>query len=414
MQDEAQRSAAGDGGSTATTAPAPEPTDETGPAPAVDDAAPGPSGGADAGVGAPAGPGDAPVYGAYYYDRLIGDYEQSGRYEYTGEWREFFRVMAHHIATRFNPKRTLDAGCAKGFLVRALREHPIEAFGIDASEYAISEADQSIKDYVRVGSITEPLDGPYDLITCIEVIEHLPDSEIENAITRLCEASDRILFSSTPDDFVEPSHLSVKAPEDWVALFAKRGFYRNFNVDTSFVTPWAVLFERLPAGDASQAIREYDRHVQRQKREIDELRAAVIKFSADLDGVYGEVAPEMHELATAKLDLETQLATLHALHDELQEQHREVALERDGLRTQLGVDHLELLRLRDLLIGKERELGGVIGRITELESELRQFGRLPEQYREVVESTTWKLAWKILAPYRKLRTVQGNRAGSDG
>jgi hypothetical protein len=49
---------------------------------------------------------------------------------------------------------------------------------------------------------------------------------------------------------------------------------------------------------------------------------------------------------------------------------------------------------------------GVIGRITELEAELRRFGELPEEYTAVVQSTTWRLAWKVMAPYRKLRTLQ--------
>ncbi len=395
MQEEAQRSAAGEGGSTATTSPTasddPTPTEGT-----PTDAAPTGAGTTD----------EAPTYGAYYYDRLIGDYEVSGRYEYEGVWKEFFRVMAHHIVTRFQPRKTLDAGCAKGFLIRALREHHVEAFGVDASEYAISQADDSIKDYVRVGSITEDLGGPYDLISCIEVIEHLPDSEIELAIERLCAATDRILFSSTPHDFVEPSHLSVKLPEDWVALFAKHGFYRNFTIDTSFLTPWALVFERLPAGDSSLAIREYDRAWQRQRTEIEELRQTVIKFSTELDELHAGLSPELDELKAAADESRAQFEELQGLHEDLQQRHVELAKERDDIKLLQATDRMELLRLRDLLIGKERELGGIHGRITELESELKQFGKLPEMYKGVVESTTWKIAWKVFAPYRNLRHKQ--------
>ncbi len=384
MQEEAQRSAAGEGGSTATTSP---PATET------------PITGGET-------PAGAPTYGAYYYDRLIGDYEVSGRYEYEGVWKEFFRVMAHHIVTRFQPHTTLDAGCAKGFLIRALREHKVDAFGVDASEYAISQADDSIKDHVRVGSITEDLGGPYDLISCIEVIEHLPDSEIELAIERLCAASDRILFSSTPHDFVEPSHLSVKLPEDWVALFAKQGFYRNFTIDASFLTPWALVFERLPAGDSSLAIREYDRAWQRQRTEIDELRQTVIKFSTELDELHAEISPELRDVRTERDEALRQFKELQDLHADLQQRHVGMAEERNDIKLLQATDRMELLRLRDLLIGKERELGGIRGRITELESELKQFGKLPEMYKGVVESTTWKIAWRVFSPYRNLRHKQ--------
>jgi len=278
MQEEAQRSAAGEGGSTATTTPGAT-HDET------------------------------PTYGAYYYDRLIGDYEVSGRYEYEGVWKEFFRVMAHHIVTRFQPHKTLDAGCAKGFLIRALREHHVDAFGVDSSEYAISQADDSIKDYVRVGSITEDLGGPYDLISCIEVIEHIPDSDIELAIERLCAATDRVLFSSTPNDFVEPSHISVKLPEDWVALFAKQGFYRNFTIDASFLTPWAVLFEPAVMTVPSVVAR-YEREYAEASREGLHLRHRLM----DSDRVRAELEQEVRELRSSLVD--EAAAKLSAARDE--------------------------------------------------------------------------------------------------
>lgn len=345
-----------------------------------------------------------PVYGAYYYDRLIGDHDVSGDYEYEGDWRKLFEHFAHHLIEKFDPKNIFDAGCAKGFLVRALRDRGIEATGLDASEYAISQAASEISDYVRVGSITEPLGGPYDLITCIEVIEHVPESEVDEAVARLCQATDRIVFSSTPDDFAEPSHLSVKPTEDWVALFARQGFYRNFQADMTFLTPWAILFERRPASTLADTVREYDRVFVRQQREIAELRKVVLNFSAELDAGY---QPE-----TDRVELQNRFDGLIILHNELQAQLADLAHERDGLKRQLGVMGVELLRLRDLLIGRERELGGVAGRIAELESELKQFGKLTERYRSVVNSTTWRVSWKVFAPLRKL---QARRAeGSDG
>ncbi len=37
------------------------------------------------------------------------------------------------------PKKVLDVGCAKGFLVEAVRPRGVEAFGNDISEYAMGE-----------------------------------------------------------------------------------------------------------------------------------------------------------------------------------------------------------------------------------------------------------------------------------
>jgi len=67
----------------------------------------------------------------------------------------------------------LDAGCAIGFLVEALRERGVDARGFDISEYAISQVPEHLQPYCTLGSITDEIDGRYDLITCIEVLEHL-------------------------------------------------------------------------------------------------------------------------------------------------------------------------------------------------------------------------------------------------
>jgi len=53
--------------------------------------------------------------------------------------------MAHHIVmyTKLLPKeKILDFGCAKGFTVKALRLMGYKSFGVDVSEYAISQIEE--------------------------------------------------------------------------------------------------------------------------------------------------------------------------------------------------------------------------------------------------------------------------------
>ena len=76
-----------------------------------------------------------------------------------------------------------------------------------------------LKSIARVGSITEDFGGHYDLITCIEVVEHLPRSMAGTAIANLCHHADQILFSSSPDDLDEPTHLNVETTAYWAELF---------------------------------------------------------------------------------------------------------------------------------------------------------------------------------------------------
>ncbi|MDD9370982.1 MAG: methyltransferase domain-containing protein, partial [Acidimicrobiales bacterium] len=70
-----------------------------------------------------------------------------------------FGMVADKIVRQLAPARVLDAGCAKGFLVQQLRARGVEAFGIDISEYAISEVDDEVQDHCLVASLTNPIEG---------------------------------------------------------------------------------------------------------------------------------------------------------------------------------------------------------------------------------------------------------------
>ena len=135
-------------------------------------------------------------------------------------------------------------GCATGMLVEALRDRGVDARGIDVSAWAIGQVPAALRPFCKVGSITDELDGHYDLITCLEVLEHLPPSLAAEAVANLCRHSDAVLFSSTPDDFDEPTHLNVESGGYWARLFFRQGFVRDVDFDASFLAPHAVLFRR--------------------------------------------------------------------------------------------------------------------------------------------------------------------------
>src|SRR5919109_521312 len=62
-------------------------------------------------------------------------------------WLEFFGRIADEIIARLKPRRVLDVGCAKGFLVECLRDRGVEAYGFDVSEYALGEVRPDIRRY---------------------------------------------------------------------------------------------------------------------------------------------------------------------------------------------------------------------------------------------------------------------------
>ena len=102
-------------------------------------------------------------------------------------------------------------------------------------------------------------------------------------------ASDRVLLSSTPSHFDDPTHINVREPAAWAASFAERGFFRRTDVDLSFIAPWAVLFERVDVTERDLVYR-YERYAYPMRVEVLEKRAALwnaqreLKEKLDLDG----------------------------------------------------------------------------------------------------------------------------------
>lgn len=184
-------------------------------------------------------------YSSGFYDANYFAHGCGEPYQRNEVWLRLFHSYAERIHQDINPGKVLDAGCAMGFLVEMLRERGVEAWGIDISEYAIQNVNPEIQPYCRVGSILEPFPLPnYDLIVCIEVIEHLTSAEAEIAVKNLCEHTDDILFSSTPMDYGEVTHVNVRPPEYWAAMFYRQGFIRDVDYDASFITPWTMRFRK--------------------------------------------------------------------------------------------------------------------------------------------------------------------------
>ena len=199
------------------------------------------------------------IYNEEYYHNGCGPIP----YEEPEHWVEFFGMIADRIVKDIHPQTVLDAGCAMGYLVAALRDRGVEVYGIDISEYAVSKVREDVRPFCRVGSLTEefPADLPqrYDLIVTIEVLEHLYAEDGKKAIANLCKCADTVLFSSTPDDFEERTHVNVQQREYWARLFFEQGFTDDINYRPRYLTPYASLFRKNT--DMVRQIEDYERNI---------------------------------------------------------------------------------------------------------------------------------------------------------
>jgi hypothetical protein len=150
-------------------------------------------------------------------------------------WRpEYVMELANELKQMAIRNSTfLDYGCAKGYLVKALRLLDCDAYGFDISEYAIKNADKSIKKYVST-KIQHP---EYDVVIAKDVLEHVPHEHIDDVLKELrsltvCRCvvivplGDNGLFRIREYE-LDKTHVIKEDEEWWINKFKKAGFRMN-------------------------------------------------------------------------------------------------------------------------------------------------------------------------------------------
>jgi len=123
----------------------------------------------------------------------------------------------------------LDYGCARGYLVRALREVGVLAFGYDPSPWAIENCDPEIRGFI---SQRPPgRGGFYDFVICKDVLEHLDTPALSAATEALMDCTgDRLLIVVPlgndegewirPEDAADESHQRPWTLDQWHAYLS--------------------------------------------------------------------------------------------------------------------------------------------------------------------------------------------------
>jgi 2-polyprenyl-3-methyl-5-hydroxy-6-metoxy-1,4-benzoquinol methylase len=89
--------------------------------------------------------------------------------------------------------KVLDFGCAKGYLVKGLRLLHREAYGVDISDYAISQAPAEVRSYLYHMNDGDPIPLPpqgleydsYDAVIAKDVLEHIPYNKVVGVLQEL-------------------------------------------------------------------------------------------------------------------------------------------------------------------------------------------------------------------------------------
>lgn len=102
-------------------------------------------------------------------------------------------------------KKVLDVGCGGGILTESMAKAGAKAKGIDLSEKALKVADlHSLEsgvavqyEYISAENLAAKEAGQYDVVTCMEMLEHVPDPlSIIKACSQLVKPGGKVFFST--------------------------------------------------------------------------------------------------------------------------------------------------------------------------------------------------------------------------
>lgn len=147
-------------------------------------------------------------------------------------WTAVVRDLVNYYKLKPGSK-VLDVGCAKGFMLFDLkRQFPeIEVRGIDISNYAIKNAHEKIKEFLKVGNATkiEFEDNYFDLVISINTVHNLDFEDCKRSIKEISRVSKKNSFLTVDafnsEEEKERMHMwnltakTIMSVDDWKKTF---------------------------------------------------------------------------------------------------------------------------------------------------------------------------------------------------
>lgn len=179
-------------------------------------------------------------WGKEYWD---GDRSTGyGGYRYDGRWRGVADDMARHYDLQPGAS-ILDVGCGKGFLLYEFTQAVpgAQVAGLDISAYAIENAKEEIRPFVRVGNAVELpyADKSFDFVVSVNTLHNLRNFELWQAIReieRVGRGAKHIVIESFRNEREKVNLLywqltcrSFYAPEEWEWIFQQTGYTGDYS-----------------------------------------------------------------------------------------------------------------------------------------------------------------------------------------
>ena len=138
------------------------------------------------------------------------------------------KIIVPIILQYVKPKSVLDVGCGVGYWLAEFKKYGLSIKGIDGHYVPSDEIVIPEKAFIR-RDLSEGLSlqqSMYDMILCLEVMEHLPNEQSDQIIKRMTELTPVIVFSAAIPGQGGTHHINEQWQSYWSNLFKKYGYVR--------------------------------------------------------------------------------------------------------------------------------------------------------------------------------------------
>jgi 2-polyprenyl-3-methyl-5-hydroxy-6-metoxy-1,4-benzoquinol methylase len=183
-------------------------------------------------------------FGGQWDDLTCFQYEmRNGIHLDNQSFVNMYNDVADLITSIIDIKTHTDLGGGVGAYCKAMQKKGIETIYYDLNPHHYEYAQMyNVADKYHLIDFTK-LDLECDFVSCIEVMEHIPDDKLIAFLTNL--KCNYFHFSSTPHytSFdAEWGHINIKPVGKWIELFEKCGFKLMQEMDKP--TKWSLLFSK--------------------------------------------------------------------------------------------------------------------------------------------------------------------------
>lgn len=135
-------------------------------------------------------------------------------------------VIVPLVMDLVGPSSVCDVGCGEGAWLSSWQNAGCDVVGLDG-DYVNRERLLISSDDFVAADLSQTWYYPdlnSDLVTSLEVAEHLPGRAAPGFVEQLCKVADVVLFSAAIPGQSGANHINCQWPDYWAALFGMHGF----------------------------------------------------------------------------------------------------------------------------------------------------------------------------------------------